>query len=290
MRISPLSEHTGAEVADVDVRQLDDDEFEQIYQAWIDRGVLRIRGQAIDADELQRFSARFGPLEERPQYARLSREAGRELPNRYLTVISNIKVDGKPIGGLGNAEAAWHSDMTYHPEPPTASLLLAVEIPPTGGDTWFANQFAAYDALPADLKARVETLSIKHDASHDSVGSVRPTYTEPASAVEAPGAVHPVVRVHPENGRRALFLGRRGWAYIPGLSLADSERLLDEIWAHAAPERFVWKQQWQLGDIVVWDNRSMLHRRDDFDPSHRRLMRRCQVLSRPALSRAQTRG
>ena len=280
MRIVPLTEHTGADILDVDVKTLTDAQFERIYQTWLDRCVVRFRDQQLDIDDLQRFSARFGPLEEMPQYSRMSEEAQRRIANKYVTVISNVKVDGKPIGGLGNAEASWHSDMTYNPVIPTASVLLGEEIPPVGGDTHFANQFAAYEALPAALKQRLETVSIKHDAAHNSVGELRSTYAQPSSPVDAPGAVHPAVMVHPETGRKALFLGRRDWAYIPGLSLADSEALLDEIWSYAAPAQFVWTQQWRVGDVVIWDNRSALHKRDDFDPAQRRLMRRCQVLAR----------
>lgn len=280
MRIVPLTEHTGADILDVDVKTLTDAQFDRIYQTWLDRCVLRFRDQQLDIDDLQRFSARFGPLEEMPQYSRMSEEAQRRIANKYVTVISNVKVDGKPIGGLGNAEASWHSDMTYNPVIPTASVLLGEEIPPVGGDTHFANQFAAYEALPAALKQRLETVRIKHDAAHNSVGELRSTYAQPSSPVDAPGAVHPAVMVHPETGRKALFLGRRDWAYIPGLSLADSEALLDEIWSYAAPAQFVWTQQWRVGDVVIWDNRSALHKRDDFDPAQRRLMRRCQVLAR----------
>jgi len=280
MRIVPLTEHTGADILDVDVKTLTDAQFDRIYQTWLDRCVLRFRDQQLDIDDLQRFSARFGPLEEMPQYSRMSEEAQRRIANKYVTVISNVKVDGKPIGGLGNAEASWHSDMTYNPVIPTASVLLGEEIPPVGGDTHFANQFAAYEALPVALKQRLETVRIKHDAAHNSVGELRSTYAQPSSPVDAPGAVHPAVMVHPETGRKALFLGRRDWAYIPGLSLADSEALLDEIWSYAAPAQFVWTQQWRVGDVVIWDNRSALHKRDDFDPAQRRLMRRCQVLAR----------
>ena len=280
MRIVPLTEQTGADILDVDVKTLTDAQFERIYQTWLDRCVVRFRDQQLDIDDLQRFSARFGPLEEMPQYSRMSEEAQRRIANKYVTVISNVKVDGKPIGGLGNAEASWHSDMTYNPVIPTASVLLGEEIPPVGGDTHFANQFAAYEALPAALKQRLETVRIKHDAAHNSVGELRSTYAQPSSPVDAPGAVHPAVMVHPETGRKALFLGRRDWAYIPGLSLADSEALLDEIWSYAAPAQFVWTQQWRVGDVVIWDNRSALHKRDDFDPAQRRLMRRCQVLAR----------
>jgi len=278
MKIVPLSEHTGADVLDVDVRTLTDAQFAEIHRVWLDRCVLRFRCQHLNVDELQAFSARFGRLEEMPSFHRMTPEAQSRIANRFVTVISNIVVAGKPIGGLRNAEANWHSDMTYQPVTPTASVLLAVEVPPEGGDTWFANQFAAYEALPETLKTRYQTLSIKHDASHTSVGDLRNTYDEPDSPVDAPGAVHPVVRTHPETGRKALFLGRREWAYMPGRSVEESERLLDEIWSHAAPQAVVWRQQWQVGDLIVWDNRSVLHRRDGFSADHRRLMHRCQVL------------
>ena len=129
MKIVPLSEHTGSEVIDVDVKNLSDEQFERLYRVWIDRCVLRIRGQQLNVDELQQFSVRFGPLEELPQYSRLSDEERKRIPNKYVTLISNIKVDGKPIGGLGNAEAAWHSDMTYNPVVPTASVLLGWRYP-----------------------------------------------------------------------------------------------------------------------------------------------------------------
>lgn len=282
MEITPLTPKTGANINGVDLASLDDIEFETIYRTWLDRGVIRIRGQRLSADQLQAFSARFGPLEEFPGYSRLPEEIRQRLESRYVTTISNIREGGRPIGGLGNAEAAWHSDMTYNPTPPTASVLYSVEIPPVGGDTFFVNQHAAWEALPDDLKRRVESVSIKHDASHTSVGEVRMGFTKPATPVEAPGAVHPAVITHPETGRKALFLGRRDWAYVVGFSLEDSEALLEELWSYAAPEELVWRQVWNIGDVIVWDNRTVLHRRDEFDDSHRRLMRRCQVLARPA--------
>lgn len=282
MKITPLTSHTGADISGVDLTNLSEAEFAAIYAAWLDHGVIRMRGQKLDVNQLQAFSARFGPLEEMPGYSRLPEALRDRLDSRFVTVISNIKEDGRPIGGLGNAEASWHSDMTYNPTPPTASVLYSVEIPPQGGDTYFVNQHAAFQAMPTDLRARVETISIKHDASHTSIGELRAGYSEPASPVEAPGAVHPAVITHPESGRKALFLGRRDWAYVVGLSLEESERLLDEVWRYAAPGHLVWRHIWKIGDVIVWDNRTVLHRRDEFDDRHRRLMRRCQVLARAA--------
>ncbi|MGB1088912.1 MAG: TauD/TfdA dioxygenase family protein, partial [Alphaproteobacteria bacterium] len=229
----------------------------------------------------QAFSQRFGPLEEIP-LGKLPEEMKAKIDNLYVTAISNILVDGRPIGGLGNAEAEWHSDMTYVAVPPPASVLLGVEIPPHGGDTFFADQRAAYEALPQALKARVANLTIKHDAAHTSVGDLRPGYEPFDDPREAPGAVHSIVRVHDETGDKCLYLGRRDWAYIPGLSLEDSEALLDELWSYAVQEGYVVEQNWTPGDVIIWDNRRLLHRRSEIDPTTRRLLLRCQVLAREA--------
>jgi taurine dioxygenase len=160
--------------------------------------------------------------------------------------------------------------------------LLGVEIPETGGDTYFADQNAAFAALPQSLKQKVADLSIKHDAAHTSIGSLRPGYDTFDDPRDAPGSTHPIIRKHEESSATTLYLGRREWAYIPGLSLANSEALLDELWSYAALPQNVWRQSWQPNDVIVWDNRRVLHRRDDFDNSARRLMKRCQVLARNA--------
>lgn len=281
LEVKPVSATFAADVEGVDVRELTDAEFEQIYSAWLQYGVLRLRNQPIDEDELQAFSARFGPLEEIP-YGRISEADKAKIRNRYVTQLSNILVDGKPIGGLGNSEASWHSDMTYIEVPPPASVLLGVEIPPVGGDTYFADQRAAYDAMPGALKSRVAGLTIKHDAAHTSIGKLRPGFEPFEDPREAPGAVHPIVMTHEETGHKVLYLGRREWAYVPGLPLEESEALLDEIWTYAALPDNVWRQRWQPNDLIIWDNRRVLHRRDDFDAQSRRLMKRCQVLARTA--------
>lgn len=281
IEIDPICDGFGADIQGVDLSDISDQDFETVYQAWLDFGVLRFRGQSLDKDSLQQFSQRFGPLEEIP-LGRLTEEQRAKIDNLYVTAISNIIVKGRPIGGLGSSEAQWHSDMTYIETPPPASVLLGVEIPPHGGDTYFVDQKAAYQSLPDALKQRIEGLSIKHDAAHTSVGDLRRGYEPFDDPRDAPGAIHPMVREHDETGDKCLYLGRRDWAYIPGLSLEESEALLDEVWTYAVPDTHLVVQKWTPGDVIIWDNRRCLHRRDEIDPSTRRLLLRCQVLAREA--------
>ena len=268
----------GADITGVDLANLTDNTFETIYRAWLSFGVLRFKGQTLNKDSLQTFSQRFGPLEQIPA-GRMTKEQKARLGNLYVTPISNIKVDGKPIGGLGDAEATWHSDMTYVEVPPPASVLLGVEIPQNGGDTFFADQRAALALIPEDLRQHIQCLSIKHNAAHDSVGNLRLGFDAFDDPRDAPGAVHPIIREHNETGEACLYLGRREWAYIPGLPLDESEALLDELWSYAIPAGFVVEQNWTPGDVIIWDNRRCLHKRTSIDPSQRRLLLRCQVLA-----------
>ena len=279
MKISALTANFVAEIEDINLSAINGSEFEQLYTAWLKYGVLRIRNQQLDDAQLQTFSKRFGPLEEAP-FGRMSEADKAKIKNRYITTLSNITVDGKPIGGLGNSEATWHSDMTYIENPPPASLLLGIEIPDEGGDTHFANQYAALDALPSKLRNRISQLTLKHNAAHTSIGKLRPGYEPFDDPRQAPGAIHSLIKTHSESGKPALFLGRREWAYIPGLSVPESEALLDEIWSYAALAENTWTQKWQPMDLIIWDNRCVMHRRDGFDDNSRRYMRRCQVLDR----------
>ena len=281
MRFERVGQSFVAEVMDVDLGRISDSEFRVLYKAWLEFGVLRIRGQSLNDGELQRFSNRFGPLEEIP-YGKISEEEKQKIKNRYVTVISNIEVDGKPIGGLGNKEATWHSDMTYMKDPPPASILMSLEVPELGGDTHFSDQKAAYLSLPNELVSRIENLSIKHNAAHTSVGDLRRGFDPIRDPREAPGAIHPIVRTHDKTQEKMLYLGRRELAYVVGFALEESEQLLNEVWRYAAMSENVWTQQWEIGDVIIWDNRRVLHRRDGFDQSQRRLMKRCQVMSSAA--------
>jgi alpha-ketoglutarate-dependent taurine dioxygenase len=276
----------GADIEGIDLAQpLPPATVDAIKQAWSDHLVLRFRGQRLDDDQLMRFSALFGVLDFAPVIAAARVKvpgedryvASAEEGQRYVSVISNIIENGVALGALGAYEAIWHTDMSYNPEPPIGSALYALEVPPSGGDTGFANMYLAYDTLPEELRRQAEGRVCRHDASRNSAGELRRGMSEVTDPRAAPGADHPIVRTHPVTGRRALFLGRRRNAYVHGLDLADSETLLDALWEHATRPELTWYQQWRVGDLILWDNRCVMHRRDEFDPNTRRLMHRTQI-------------
>jgi len=273
--VIPTGAALGADVAGFDLaKPLDAAAFRAIEAAWHGHLVLRFRGQQLDDPGLLAFARRFGDLDPAPVHAVGDTDVD---PYPEITVMSNIKVDGKPIGNLGHYEAEWHTDMSYNEKTPIGSLLYALEVPPAGGDTGFSNLYRAFETLPGELKRAIIGKSCKHDSSRTSVGDLRKGFKDVADPREAPGAVHPIVRTHPATRRNALFLGRRRNAYIVGLPLAESEDLLNRLWAHASKPEFAWYQQWKVGDLILWDNRCAMHRRDAFDPASRRLMHRTQI-------------
>lgn len=273
--VTPTGAALGADIQGTDLgRPLSDGVIDAIRAAWREHLVLRFRNQQLDDPALLAFARRFGELDRAPVHARDDAEHD---PYPEITVMSNIKVDGKAIGNLGNYEAEWHTDMSYNECCPVGSLLYSLEVPAAGGDTGFANMYRAYDTLPPDLKRAIVGLRCKHDSSRNSAGELRRGFAEVTDPRQAPGALHPVVRTHPETRRNALFLGRRRNAYLVGLPLDESEELLDKLWAHASRPEFAWYQKWKVGDLVMWDNRCAMHRRDAFDAAARRLMHRTQI-------------
>lgn len=281
--IVPSGSALAADVVGVDMRKpLGDGDIALIERAWADHLVLRFRGNVgLTPDELIAFSRHFGNLDKRPIRGTVNGGTN-DLPLE-VNVISNIIVNGAPVGGLGSGEAVWHSDMTYVERPPKGSCLFSVEIPPVGGTTSFSNTYLAYETLPSELKRRIEDLKCVHDASRNSTGELRQGFEEVSDPRKTVGAVHPVVREHPVTRRKCLFLGRRQNAYLVGLSLEESEELLDELWSHAVSTDKTWTQVWQVGDAVLWDNRCTMHRRDAFDPNSRRLMYRTQIAGESVL-------
>jgi taurine dioxygenase len=273
--VKPITPTVGAEIFGVDLSKLDDGDFAAIERAWHRYSVLLFRDQRLSDDDLLSFSRRFGDLDSPP-----NQEHGRQSPPGYpdIYVVSNVLDEkGEPIGALGAGEAVWHTDMSYVDVPPNASMLYALEIPPSGGNTWLLSMQAAWAALPEPLKARLRGRRIKHDGTYNSGGYLRKGVTPTDDPHKAPGAWHPAVCIHPETGVPALYLGRRRNSYVEGLTAQESDALLDAVWAAATRPEFAYEHKWRVGDLLLWDNRSTMHRRDPFDASTRRVMHRTQI-------------
>jgi len=278
---SPLAVHPtgaplGALIGDVDLRQVDDRLFAAIHEAWLAHQVVLFPDQHLTDAELIAFSRRFGELDLAP-----IQETGRRFVEGYpeIYVVSNVIENGVPIGSLGAGEAVWHTDMSYQDVPPKASILYALEVPEEGGDTSFCSMYDAWDRLPADLQARARRASLKHNGTYNSGGFLRLGAIATHDPREAEGSVHPLVCRHPETDRPHLYLGRRRLAWIEGLPLSESDALLDRVWETATDPARVWTHHWAPGDLVLWDNRCAMHRRDAFDAATRRILHRTQIRS-----------
>lgn len=273
MQVRQLTPLTGTEFSGIDVRTLSAIDFAAIEQAWLSRCVVVIRDQHLTEAELCTFSCRFGELEPPPA----SEARRRDEEAAEMWIISNVIENGKPIGALGSGEAEWHTDMSYIPAPPSASVLYGREVVTEGGRTWFANMYAALAELPRDLRDAINGREANHDSTYTSAGDLRKGMAEVKDVSQAPGARHPIVRRHPVTGQDALYLGRRTNGWIAGLDVADSDPLLDRLWGWSTQDRFAYAHAWRPNDLLIWDNRATIHRREAFDASARRVMWRCQV-------------
>lgn len=295
LEVIPTGAALGAEIRGVDFSlPVPEDVQNALRRAWADHMVLLIRGQRLDDEQLLATSAVFGPPHDSAA-RKYHLAAGQPVDNTYMvskhpsiTIISNLGPDGNPVldnGGLGSYEVVWHTDNSYVQVPPAGSMLYALEIPVNGGgDTSFNNQYLAYEELPEDLKRAIEGKYQVHDASRNSAGVLRPGVKLPTKPEEVEGPKHPLVRVHPVTGRRALYLGRRRvWPsnYIIGMPNEESERLLDRLWAHATQPKYAWTHRWRVGDIVLWDNRCCMHYRTEVDTSQRRVLHRTTIKGEP---------
>ena len=271
----PLTASVGAEVIDVDLATIDDTTFAAVAGAFDRYAGLLFRNQTLSPEAFVAFSRRFGELDHAPVM-----ENGKTAVPGYpeIYIVSNIRDrDGKAIGSLGNGEAVWHTDMSYLSNPPDISMLYALEVPPSGGQTSLCSMAAACDALPDDLRRRVTGLNIKHDGTFNSGGFVRQGVRIDDDPMTCEGQPHPVICAHPRTGRPVLYLGRRRNAYVMGLERGESELLLDQLWEFATLPDYTYTHDWQVGDLLMWDNRATMHRREPFDADARRLMQRTQI-------------
>jgi len=276
MQIGKLKESFGVAVEGVSLSKLNDSEFSELLGLWKAHGAMLVRGQQAMTDaQFEAFSKRFGELDPPPNQG-VGRKDVPGFPDLYV-VSNELDAGGEPLGALGYSEAVWHTDMSYLPVPPIASMLLARKLPAWGGNTWAASMCAAYENLPAKLKERIRTLKIKHDGTRDSGGNLRKGVEDDPNPVTSRGHPHPAVIRDPGTGKPALFLGRRPRAYVVGLPVEESEALLDELWRYAFKPANTYEHHWQVGDVLIWSNYSTMHKRDEFDKNTIRRMHRSQI-------------
>jgi len=272
--IRSLSDALGAEVLGLDLsRPLDDETFAAVHRAHLDHLVLVFRDQRITPQQQIDFSRRFGPLDQHPADDAV-------LPDHpEVLLVSTRRENGKYVG-IPDGGPKWHSDLSYRPRGSVGSMLYALEVPDAGGNTGFANMYSAYDALPENLKAAVEGrrgvfLAGRNNAKQAFIRALSQTQKD-----RTPPVTHPIVRIHPETGRKAIFANPQHTIAIEGMGEADSEALLSEIFAHCARPEFVYRHQWRVGDLTFWDNRCVQHIADHTrldDPGYIRHMHRTTI-------------
>lgn len=266
----PLSPALGAEITGVDLRQqLDSETVREIKQIWNEGLVILLRGQDITEDDQVRFAQYFGPLNQSKKQ-RAHHNAG----NPAVMWISNIRENGKLVGALPDGEMHFHTDQSHQETPCSATMLHALEVPSVGGNTLFSNCYTAYETLPSDIKAKLESRMATHGYDYDNASTQRGTVLRDG----VPHATHPVVRTHPETGRKALYVNRLMTLRIEGMDPAESDDLLSFLFDHAERPELVYEHVWKPHDVLMWDNRCTLHARTDFSAAERRLMRRVTLL------------
>jgi taurine dioxygenase len=273
MTVAPLSDALGAEISGVDLTtHLDPETVAAINDAWLDHLVIVFRGQQLSDDDQVRFGEYFGPVGDYLRPDTLRSEAMKER-HRSVMFVSNIVENGEPIGTLPDGEMMFHTDTGYAQNPHKATTLYAVELPDTGGHTIFSNQYAVYDALPDGLRKKLTG----HDAKHAYEFGTMIKNKERYDAPETRTAIHPIFRPHSETGRLTVYVNELMTEEIIGLSGDESRAALDEIFSMQRDPQFLYEHVWQLGDLVMWDNRCTLHARTDFPRDQRRLLRRITV-------------
>jgi taurine dioxygenase len=270
--VVPLSRYIGAEIRGLDLREsLDGETIQRVYQAWLEHSVLLFRGQTLSQEDLLSVTGYFGRIGALGRPATFYPKGySRLLPN--IMMISNIRENGETIGALPDGEMNFHHDMIHKEMPHNGTLLYSLEIPSYGGDTLFASGYAAYDTLDPATKAKLEGRRAFH---HYNYGATQRGGTGGVGATSE--AAHPVFRTHEETGRKAIYVNRLMTRGIEGLPQAESDALLEALFDHSEKPEFVYRHQWKVGDLLLWDNRCSAHARDDFPSDQRRLMLRTTV-------------
>ena len=274
-----LSYALGVEICDIDIsRPMSEQQFGEIYRAFLDHNILLLRGQDVTREQHIEFSRRFGELD---RHESLPRDRRKDHPE-LLMVTNEPKADGSPSDTKYTGRQ-WHSDMSFTTAPSLGSLLKSYAVPEVGGDTLFANMYLAYDALSDGMKKLIAGLHGIHQSgtrklANDNTGIARQAEQKKLN----PPVAQPVVRVHPETGRKALYIGEKV-SRFDGMTEDESKPLIDYLVAHATRPEFVYRHQWKKNDILVWDNRCAMHQAlGDFDETQLRHMERTTVLGTPS--------
>ncbi len=280
INVTPLSPACGAEVSGVDLtRPLSEAQVRAIKEAWGRHLVLVFRGQNVSQDDQLRFASYFGDLGSRkkaPEALR-NRAEGIAQDHEKVLLVSNIKVDGVPIGAFGEGEFWFHIDSGYSPKPYKYTFLYALELPSTGGNTMFSNMYKAYEAVPQALKDRLKGKKALH--IHEYNRARQADHSGDISGI--PHHAHPVFITHPDTRRRTLFVDRLMTTRIEGMSGEESAAILEQLYDIGERREFIFEHVWRLGDFLMWDNRCTIHARTDFPKEERRLLRRCTVEGEP---------
>lgn len=279
LTVRKLSDALGNEIVGLDLNKpIDDATFKEIYAAWLDGLVLVIRDQNLSDDAQIEFATGFGELWFTPENVRSTAETSRP---EHCMMITNVRdSDGAYIGSLPDGEMFFHTDTVYTEYPSKASLLYAIDVPSKGGETRFLNMYKALEALPDSTRRLLEGQTATHQYNYGRTGSD----LEQARDIDAGLCAHPAIITHPDTGKKALYVSRLMTQQISGMSVEESRKLLDEIFDDVERPEFIYEHKWLKGDLVIWDNRCVLHGRNDFDAGERRLMRRVvtNVEKRPA--------
>jgi taurine dioxygenase len=277
LTIEPLSPALGAEISGIDLRdELSEETFAEILNAWHEHLVILFRNQALTEDDQIRFAQRFGELQKRTRPPEALNEVGHTKYPQLTMLVSNIRENGKLIGSLPDGEMHFHSDQCYLEKPATGTFLYAIEVPSAGGDTLFLNMYKAYDALPGEVKARIDGRKAVNAYLYDS--TTRAVNGAKVDFTAHPHYVQPMVRTHPDTRRRALYVNRLMTFTVEGMDDEEGSALLGRLFDHIEQDRFIYAHHWRVGDLVLWDNRCTLHARTDFSDQERRLLRRYTVL------------
>lgn len=275
--VTPSGGPFAADLTVPDINSGDPGLWGEIERAVTENQVVRIRGLKLSPAQVVAVAKRLGDPtvrgKETDEGVGSNKRDNKLTDDRFpeIGAVSNIVEDGEPQGAYGNLPLDWHSDMVTRQNPASYTVLYAVEAPSGEGQTVFASSVLAAEALSPEKLAELTRLTLKNSKGVNAAGRVE-GFDAVTDVTTSPGTIHPLVSKHPKTGRPALFLGRRMYAHIPGLSVAESERLLDEIWAHTTAQQFLWVQDWRPGDLVFFDNFSVLHRREPFAPTSRRLL------------------